>query len=478
MASSNQPPRNRQELYARIAQGGKDDVIFDEMVRLGFWPPAPPPTDPPDEMHRMQQLRVRLTALRTQAATLKNVAQLEKDLKKQRLADSKRKREENKQKKLAVRAASRAETQVKKTRTLTYLGANVSAGLGPTPDRQVSDVAKLAASKLPIVRTAPELASAMKMTLGALRYLAFSREVSTTSHYHRFTIPKKTGGERMISAPHKRLKAAQHWILRNVLEPLPLAEQAHGFVAGRSTVSNALPHLGAAVVVNVDLKDFFPTVTYRRVKGMFKKLGFSEEVATVLGLVCSEPDITEAELDGTRYFVARGPRRLPQGAPTSPAITNVLCRRMDRRLTGWAKKHGFTYTRYADDLTVSSKDKAAPVGRMLAFIRRLTHAEGFAVHPDKIRVVRLGRRQEVTGVVVNHKPGVPRDELRRFRALLHHIDKDGPAGKSWGAAKPDGTGANLLAVALGYASYVAMVDKTKGDALRAKVIALKAKYRA
>lgn len=477
MSTSNTPPKNRQELYARIAQGGKDEVIFEEMVRLGFWPRQPAPTDPPDEMHRIHQLRTRLTELRTQAASLRNIAQLEKDLKKQRLAESKRKREENKQKKLALRAQSRAQTQATKTRELTYLGPQVSAGLGPTPDRRLSDTTKLATAKIPLANTAAELAAQMKLSLGALRFLAFAREVSTISHYHRFTIPKKTGGERLISAPHKRLKAAQHWILKHILEPLALAEHAHGFVPGRSTVSNALPHLGAAVVVNVDLKDFFPTVTYRRVKGLFRKLGYSEEVATVLGLVCSEPDITEAHLDGTRYFVAKGPRRLPQGAPTSPAITNVLCRRLDRRVAGWARKHGFTYTRYADDLTVSSKDRAAPVGKMLQFLRHITLAEGFAIHPDKVRVVRSGRRQEVTGVVVNAKPGVPRDELRRFRALLHHIAKDGPTGKAWGSARADGTGSNLLDVALGYAAYVMMVDKAKGEALRAKVLALRAKHR-
>jgi retron-type reverse transcriptase len=187
--------------------------------------------------------------------------------------------------------------------------------------------------------------------------------------------------------------------------------------------------------------------------------------------VCSEPDITQAELDGITYFVARGPRRLPQGAPTSPAITNLLCRRLDRRVAGWAKKHGFIYTRYADDLTVSSKDKAAPVGRMLAFLRKLVVTEGFAIHRDKVRVVRRGRRQEVTGVVVNERPGVPRDELRKFRALLHHIDKDGPAGKTWGAGAGD-----VLASALGFAAYVSMVDKAKGEALRAKVVALRTKY--
>ncbi|HSD86736.1 MAG TPA: reverse transcriptase family protein [Kofleriaceae bacterium] len=466
------PPKNRKELYERIARGGKDEVIIEEMVRLGFWPnTAPPPGDPPDEVRRMRELRDRLANLRKQAQGLRNLAQLEIDLKKQRMAESKRRRELNKQKKLGERAAAKAATQENKTRELTYLGAQVSAGLGPTPDRRVSDAAKLAAHKLPLANTAAELAVVMKLPLGQLRFLAFAREVSTTTHYHRFTIPKKTGGERVISAPHKRLKAVQHWILANVLEPLQLAEQAHGFVPGRSTVSNAVPHVGAAVVVNVDLKDFFPTVTYRRVKGLFRKLGYSEEVATVLGLLCSEPDITETELDGTKFYVARGSRRLPQGAPTSPAITNVLCRRLDRRIAGWAKKHGFTYTRYADDLTVSTTDRNAPVGAMLAFLRKLVVTEGFAIHPDKVRVVRRGRRQEVTGVVVNDRPGVPRDDLRRFRALLHHIDKDGPAGKKWGHNE-----GNVLEAALGFASYVAMVDKAKGEILRTKVLALQAKY--
>jgi retron-type reverse transcriptase len=471
------PPKNRQELYARIARGGKDEVIIEEMVRLGFWPnTAPPPTDPPDEVRRMAALRSQLAQLRNQAKGLRNLAQLELDLKKKRMAESKRRRELNKQKLLGERAAARAETQQKKTRELSYLGPQVSAGLGPgdriSGDRRTSDTAKLTAAKLPIAATAAELAALMKLPLGQLRFFAFSREVSTTTHYHRFTIPKKTGGERVISAPHKRLKAAQHWILKHILEPLKLADAAHGFVPGRSTVSNALPHVGAAIVVNVDLKDFFPTVTYKRAKGLFKKLGYSEEVATVLGLICSEPDITQTELDGTTFYVARGPRRLPQGAPTSPAITNALCRRLDRRIMGWAAKHGYTYTRYADDLTVSTKDRAAAAHKMLAFLRHVAHEEGFNVHPDKVRVVRRARRQEVTGVVVNEKPGIPRDELRRFRALLHHIEKDGPTGKTWGHSK-----APVLDVALGFASYVAMVDAAKGAALRAKVLALRAKHK-
>lgn len=465
------PPKNRKELYERISRGGKDEVILDEMVRLGFWKGPPPPLhDPPDEARRKQELRTRLDALRTRAAGLRNLAALEKQLKQTRMAESRRRRDETKQRVLGERAASRERTQQAKTRELTFLGPRVSAGLGPAPNRRVSDTATLTVAKLPIIHTAAELAGAIGMPLGQLRFLAFAREVSTTTHYRRFTIPKRTGGERLISAPRRRLKRLQHWILEHILEPLELAEPAHGFRRGRSTVSNALPHLGAAAVINVDLRDFFPTVTFPRVKGLFRKLGYSEEVATVLGLACTEPDIVETELDGIRYFVARGARRLPQGAPTSPAITNALCRRLDRRVAGYASRHALVYTRYADDLTLSSKSVDARVGACLAFLRKVVAAEGFTIHPDKIRVVRRGRRQEVTGVVVNDRPGVPRDVLRKFRALLFQIDKDGPAGKTWGA------GGDVLTSALGFASYVAMVDRAKGEALRTKVLALRAKY--
>ncbi len=490
------PPKTRKELYEQIAQGGKDEVIYEEMVRLGFWGgDKPRPTDPPDEIRRALDLRKRLTELRQSAGRLRNLAQLEIELKKKRMAESRKKREETKQRKLGERAARRAETQDKKKYELRYLGASVSVGLGPGPagalsqysarvptgpdappapaptTRRTSDTARLSEAQLPVANTAAELARAMGVPLGELRFLAYSREVSTITHYRRFTIPKRTGGERVISAPRARLKKLQHWILEKILAHVPLSPNAHGFVPGRSTVSNATPHLRSAIVINVDLKDFFPTVSYRRVKGLFAKLGYSEEVATVLGLLCSEPEIVETTLDQITYYVARTNRRLPQGAPTSPALTNILCRRLDARIAGYAAKHGYTFTRYADDLTLSTKDKNAKVGSALAFLRRVTAAEGFAVHPEKVRVVRSGGRQEVTGVVVNEKPGVVRAEMRRFRALLYQIEKDGPAGKHWGA------GGDVLEAALGFASYVAMVDPAKGNPLRERVIALRAKHR-
>jgi hypothetical protein len=178
------------------------------------------------------------------------------------------------------------------------------------------------------------------------------------------------------------------------------------------------------------------------------------------------------ELDGQRYFVAQGARRLPQGAPTSPALTNLLCRRLDRRLQGAARKLGFTYTRYADDLTFSAPRAGgnADVGKLLRLVRLVVTKEGFAPHPDKTRVLRRGRQQEVTGVVVNDKPGVDRETLRRFRALLHQLEKSGPEGKQWNGST------DVIASAVGFANYLAMVDPAKGKAFQQKARALEQKY--
>ena len=174
------PPRNRKELYERIARGGKDEVIVEEMVRLGFWPAAGTlPDDPADELRRRSELVGRLVALRDQAGRLRNAAQLEQDARAQRLADARRKREETKQRRLAIRAARQVAWRERKTREIGYLGAGVSAGLGPP---RPGTPAAIPGPELPVLHTAAELAAAMQITVGQLRFLAFAREVSTTTH--------------------------------------------------------------------------------------------------------------------------------------------------------------------------------------------------------------------------------------------------------------------------------------------------------
>ncbi|HBB32848.1 MAG TPA: RNA-dependent DNA polymerase [Cyanobacteria bacterium UBA8803] len=464
-----QQPRTRQELYDRIRQRGKEEFILEEMIRLGFWPAQGEiPEDPADEIRRVGEIRRELEQLRQENSRLHNETLLRKQLLQQRLAESRRKRQETKERRERERQERAELWQQRKELEILYLGEDVSAGLNYTD----CDEERLRSYGLPVSGTPYEIAAAMGITVSQLRFLAFSRKISTVSHYIRFKIPKKTGGERLISAPKPRLKQAQQWILNNILEKLELHEAAHGFRHGRSIVSNAQPHVRQEVIINFDLKDFFPTISYQRVKGLFKSFGYSEAAATILGLLCTEPEIEEVELDGKTYYVALTNRHLPQGSPASPAITNLMCRRLDRRLTQMAAELGFVYTRYADDLTFSASGESL---RHLCNILRRTESivahEGFLINEQKTRILRKSRQQEVTGVVVNSYPNISQKQLKRFRATLYQIEKDGLAGKHWGNSS------DIMAAIQGYANFVAMVNPQKGAEFQEQVQRIREKYK-
>ncbi len=451
-----------------MRHSSREEVILEEMIRLGFWPAQGTiPEDPADEIRLRHDLQRELGELRAGFKKLHNEEALLKAARKRRLEESRRKQKENKERRERERQARREHWQAKQAREIVYLGEGVSAGLNYFE----ADEARLAANGLPNLSKVEAIAEAMGITVGELRFLAFSRKTSTVSHYVRFKLPKKTGGERLISAPMPRLKGAQQWILENILEKVELHDAAHGFRRERSIVSNAAPHVGTEVVLNLDLKDFFPSICYKRVKGVFRALGFSEAAATVFGLLCTEPEVQEVALDGKTYFVATSERHLPQGAPTSPAITNILCRRLDKRLLNMATEAGFKYTRYADDLTFSTSGEAKQnICNVLRLTQSIVAHEGLTIHPDKTRVLRRSRQQEVTGVVVNEKTNVSKKELKRFRAVLFQIEKDGFAGKHWGNSK------DVLASLMGFANFVFMVNPEKGAELRARVRALMAKH--
>ncbi len=327
----------------------------------------------------------------------------------------------------------------------------------PDPD------ARLAENACPRLDDPQALADALGLTVPTLRWLTYHREAATGLHYRRFTIPKRSGGERAIWAPLPTLKAAQRWILREIVEHLPVHGAAHGFVPGRGIVSNARPHTGARLLVNVDLKDFFPSVTLRRVKGVFRKAGYREQVATLLALLCTEAPREIVPHDGTDYFVALGPRCLPQGAPTSPALTNTLCQRLDRRLSGLARQRGWRYTRYADDLSFSLPPGTkgdGNVGTLLGAIRAICEAEGFALNPKKTRVCRPGGRQQITGLITNGDgpPRAPRALRRQLRAALHHLDTGQPLREG-----------ETLARLAGYAAFIHQTHPAEGADLLARL---------
>lgn len=216
--------------------------------------------------------------------------------------------------------------------------------------------------------------------------------------YRTHMLERKNKPPRRIDEPVPILKFVQRRILDRVLMQATPHDAAHGFIKGRSIFTNAAVHTKQRVVACMDLRGFFPSITFARVTGMYVRLGFERGAASKLAALCC--------CEG----------RLPQGASTSPMITNLICRRMDARLSGLAEKYGGRYTRYADDLTFSGGEKILSA---LPMARRIVKEEGFETAPEKFRIQRSGSRQKVTGLVVNERVTVPRKVRRLLRSMIH-----------------------------------------------------------
>jgi len=232
---------------------------------------------------------------------------------------------------------------------------------------------------------------------------------ATPIRYHEFTIPKRTGGTRTILAPDPDLKKIQRLILHRLLAKLKVHNAAHGFQSNRSIVTNALPHVGVAVVIHLDLQNFFPSISATRIDNYFRLTGWNAEAAALLTQLCTHQGA------------------LPQGAPTSPKLSNLVNYRLDIRLSKLAAKFNGTYTRYADDLTFSISNVPKPRS-IIAWAKDIVGDEGYRLHMHKkLRISRPHDRQLVTGLVVNKNINLPRATRRRLRAVDHHLSTNRPA---------------------------------------------------
>lgn len=278
---------------------------------------------------------------------------------------------------------------------------------------------------LPVWADEAAIAEALGITRARLWWLASHRYDDRITHYTTFRVPKRRGGFRTIMAPKRSLKAVQRALLQQCVQLLPTSEHVHGFVPGRSVATNAAPHVGKRVVLRFDLEDFFGTVTFGRVRGFLLAMGYNYTVATAISLLMTEANRQPVDVNGTLHYVPVGHRYCVQGAPTSPAICNAIASKLDHRLAGLAAKHGFEYTRYADDLTFSGDDESK-IGLLLRRVGELVVDEGFRLNREKTRVMRSGSRQSVTGVIVNHTLGLSRQKRRVLRAKIHQMSADSP----------------------------------------------------
>ncbi|WP_088893319.1 reverse transcriptase domain-containing protein [Leptolyngbya ohadii] len=272
------------------------------------------------------------------------------------------------------------------------------------------------------LKTAKDIATLLEVPYYQLAYHLY--KVAENEKYREFSIPKKSGDSRTITAPAKALKILQRklsQVLYSVYEP---KKPVHGFVPARSILTNAKQHSHKRFVLNIDLKDFFDSIHFGRVKGIFIKppCNLPEEVATILARICCHSG------------------KLPQGAPTSPVVSNMVCARLDRQLRLLAEEFRCTYTRYADDITFSTTMSdfpkeiafANPEGDNLESLlgERLILTiwdNDFEINENKIRLQHKGQHQSVTGLTVNQFPNVKRAYVRKISSMLHAWDKFGLA---------------------------------------------------
>ena len=344
-----------------------------------------------------------------------------------------------------------------------------------------------AAPRWPVleIETVAQLAERLELSDGQLAWLADVRGLERTAererlrNYRYLTVARRRGLPRVIEAPKLRLKEVQRWILTEILGKVPPHAAAHGFVAGRSAVTHAELHTGRAVVLRLDLEDFFASVPAGRIYGIWHALGYQRALAHVLtGLTTNVvpasvwqhvADATDPDAAAPRFHLGRrlATPHLPQGAPTSPALANLASFRLDRRLSGLASASGLTYSRYADDLTFSGS--ARLIRRRPQFeavVREIVRDEGFQLNDAKTASQTTAGRQTVCGVVVNAHTNVRRSECDELRAILYNAARTGPASQNRDELE------DFRAHLLGRISWVRALNPARGRRLDALYAAI------
>lgn len=324
--------------------------------------------------------------------------------------------------------------------------------------------------------TPAELADWLNVPLRQLDWFAgvgpYKRAaIETKLQHYRYRVLKKVDGNvRLLEAPKARLKRMQQKILTEILNHIPPHATCHGFRRGRSIATFAKPHQGQAVVVKLDLRDFFPSIRAAQIHALFLYLGYPEPVAYLLTGLCmtSAPETVWRDIGACprnnlmQEQIRRYARpHLPQGAPTSPALANLCAYRLDYRLSGLALAAGANYTRYADDLAFSGDAvfrRAAQ--RFVVHATAIVLEEGYQVHHRKTRVMRQSVRQKIAGLVVNQQANVPREDFDRLKATLTNCVRHGPESQN----RADH--ANFRLHLRGRIAFVESINRKRGEQLR------------
>ena len=463
---------NRQNYREAVNSMGKKEFTLLKMQEYGFWPKDLPTPYERQKNESAEEYEKRQKLLKKYETTINNIDNLykEKEAINNKLRELKKKydetwdyekirkdvsqiimkesierrKERKRLRNLEKKEKSDAWKKIKEE-NIVYIGKEYSNALY----HKETNIESLEKLNLPVIKDDKELSEFLNIEYKQLRYLTYHRDVVKFDNYVRYTIPKKKGGVRSIAAPKKILKKAQRTILDKILSKVEINQCAHGFIQGKSVVSGAEVHSNAKVdlLINMDLENFFPTITFERVRGMFEKFGYSNYVSSLLAMICTYCERMEMEIKGEKVYVKTSDRILPQGSPCSPMITNIICNKLDKRLNGLATKYDFTYSRYADDMSFSfpkgnvilepsindesDKDDNLNVGKILGIISKIIREEGFNINNEKTKFLRENNRQAITGIVINNgEIGIPKKWVKNLRAAVYNASKLKDAGAS------------------------------------------------
>lgn len=221
-------------------------------------------------------------------------------------------------------------------------------------------------------------------------------------HYNQLNVKKRNGKIRKLYSPSKVLKYYQKWIAAEVLSEAPIHECCTAYQKGIGLNKNVMPHQNHMYFLCVDIEDFFPSINFKRIFHLFKKLTHDTQMAHTFTELCTLH------------------KMLPQGAVTSPALSNAVNYRLDKRIHGYAKKHGLVYTRYADDITLSGNDMKA-IKNAYYTVKRIIESEGYQFNKEKTRILKPGVKRKVTGLLVNEEQEIRigREKYRELRSMIY-----------------------------------------------------------
>ncbi|XZF15088.1 reverse transcriptase family protein [Chitinophagaceae bacterium MMS25-I14] len=320
----------------------------------------------------------------------------------------------------------------------------------------------LSSNNLPIIFDAHHLAYSIGIHPYRLINIIKDRDLL----YNTYRVRKKSGGHRWIMSPIEELKTIQFWIKVNILDKIQIHSSANGFASEKSIVSNAKEHINKEVILNIDLYRFFDTITEKRVCSLFKKLGYTEKLSYDFArILCVNPPKNywaevKKENKLRKQFIKSKPPILPQGAPTSPTISNLLAFNLDNVLFKYCEKSSLSYTRYADDITISGNKRDLPA---LSIVKKVIRYNGFTINNKKTVYISKHKKQLVTGIIVNNGVYVDKKIINEISQELHYCLKFGYKSHLEYKFKGSKIKSNYKDWLYGKICFVNSVEKERGE---------------